>query len=196
MTDWGVVHDACVDALAALARDLDEAALATMVAATPEWSVHDVLAHQAGGSTDAVTGRMDGAPSTAWTSRHVAERARVPVAELIAELRATQAALTEAVRDQAAPAIVWDRAVHLADLHEALNREAPDRATWAAIVEAMRPRLAAAVPLDDACDYELFRAAFSRRSQRQLAALFPRATPEQLARVGFFGPREDDQPIP
>ena len=46
--------------------------------------------------------------------------------------------------------------------------------------------------------YELLRACYSRRSQRQIAAWNWTPTPstELIKRFGFFGPREDDQPIP
>lgn len=46
--------------------------------------------------------------------------------------------------------------------------------------------------------YELLRATCSRRSQRQIAALnwTPEPTEQIIERFGFFGPRDDDQPIP
>jgi hypothetical protein len=46
--------------------------------------------------------------------------------------------------------------------------------------------------------YELLRAAHSRRSQHQIAAWdwTPAAVKPVIERFGFFGPRDDDQPIP
>lgn len=46
--------------------------------------------------------------------------------------------------------------------------------------------------------YELFRAMFSRRSRRQIAAWNWTASPTRrvIDSFGFFGPRDDDQPIP
>jgi len=38
------------------------------VAATPEWTVHCVVAHVAGIAVDASTGNMEGAPGEAWTA--------------------------------------------------------------------------------------------------------------------------------
>jgi hypothetical protein len=48
----------------------------------------------------------------------------------------------------------------------------------------------------DVDDYELFRALFSRRSMAQLRAWNSGLSEEELAGLGAFGPREDDQPIP
>ena len=46
-----------------------------VVPACPEWTVHDVVAHLAGVSTDLVEGRLDGIASDEWTGAQV-ERAR------------------------------------------------------------------------------------------------------------------------
>ena len=121
MTDWGDLYRENVAAVSALAPTLTEEQLATTVPGTPAWTVHEVLAHLAGVASDAVTGRMDGAPSPEWTSRHVNERAALPVAELVAELQSHQDAIAESVVDNPRPAMVWNLAVHHADLHEALG---------------------------------------------------------------------------
>jgi Mycothiol maleylpyruvate isomerase N-terminal domain len=46
--------------------------------------------------------------------------------------------------------------------------------------------------------YELLRATFSRRSKRQIAAWnwTPAPAEQMIERIGFFGPRDDDQPVP
>jgi hypothetical protein len=46
--------------------------------------------------------------------------------------------------------------------------------------------------------YELLRATHSRRSRRQIVAWdwTPTAVEQMIERFGFFGPRDDDQPIP
>jgi hypothetical protein len=95
MTDWGALYREHVADVSALAGDLSDEQLAMLVPATPTWTVHEVLAHLAGGASDAVTGRMDGAPSPEWTSRHVSERARLPVADLLAELQSHQDAVAK-----------------------------------------------------------------------------------------------------
>jgi hypothetical protein len=120
--------------------------------------------------------------------------------ELVAELRATEPVIAAGLEDAERPALVWDKVVHLADLHEALGLGRPDPATWRPVAEAMRGRvghLLGVEPLTegDLDDYTLVRVAFSRRSRRQLRELFPDAPSDGLDRVGVFGPREDDQPV-
>lgn len=212
MGDWGRVYGDCVAAIVAAAEGLTADQLAERVPATPEWTVHDVLAHSAGAPADALAGRMDGAPSPAWTARHVAERKDASVADLVAELRSTQAAAVESVRDNPRPALVWDKAVHLADLHEALGLGAPPEETWRDVLSGVAGWRLAELPVsvrsgDDTWGaggdevtvppYELFRALFSRRSRAQVRAWAgPVPTDEQLDAIPVFGPRDDDQPQP
>ena len=49
MTDWGALYREHVGAVCALATDLTADELAREVPATPAWTVHDVIAHLAGG---------------------------------------------------------------------------------------------------------------------------------------------------
>lgn len=211
-TDWGEVYAACVAAMIAVAEPLTPEQLTVPVPATPEWTVHQLLAHAAGGSADAVAGRMDGAPSPAWTSRHVAERAGASVTDLVEELRSTSDAVAEMSRGSERPAIVWDKSVHLADLHEALGLGIPPESTWLPVLAQLAPWRLAGLPLTvvsgDAsygaggpavtvAPYELFRSLFSRRSRAQLRAWAGDSVPEgDLDAVPLFGPRDDDQPVP
>jgi uncharacterized protein (TIGR03083 family) len=194
MTDWGALYREHVAAVSAMAPTLTEAQLATTVPATPDWTVHQVLAHMAGGASDAATGRMDGAPSPEWTSRHVDERAQLPVDELLAELQTHQDALAESVADNPRPALVWDISVHHADLHEALGLPLMPERLWLPVAETVAQRagaLAEAVP-----SYEVFRAVFSRRSRAQMHGWGTDLSAEELDDICIFGPREDDQPVP
>lgn len=212
MSDWGRVYADCVAAIVEVAEGLTPEQLALTVSATPAWTVHDVLAHSAGAPVDALAGRMDGAPSPAWTGRHVAERAEASVAELVAELRTTVDDVAASVRDNPRPALVWDKAVHLADLHEALGLGAPAEHTWVEVLGGVAGWRLADLPVtvragehtwgaggDEVVvtPYELFRALFSRRSRAQIRA-WAGATPtdDELDAVPVFGPREDDQPQP
>jgi uncharacterized protein (TIGR03083 family) len=197
MTDWGALYRDNVAAVAALAGDLTEEQLSATVPGTPAWTVRDVLAHLAGGPSDAVTGRMDGAPGPEWTARHVGERHHLPVTELIAEMKSHQDAIAESTVDNPRPAIVWDIAVHHADLHEALGRPALAPELWEPVLATVAPMKfgAAGVP-EDVDGYELFRAIFSRRSRTQMQAWGLPLSPEQLDELCIFGPREDDQPVP
>jgi uncharacterized protein (TIGR03083 family) len=195
MTDWGALYKEHVADLSALAGDLTDDQLATVVPATPAWTSHDVLAHLAGVASDAVTGRMDGAPSPEWTSRHVNERARLPVADLLEELRSHQDAVAESVVDNPRPALVWNIAVHHADLHEALDRPKLGEPLWQPVLDAVSPQLDPAL-VDGVAPYELFRGVFSRRSRRQMQAWGTGLSAEALDDICIFGPREDDQAVP
>ena len=194
MTDWGQLYRDHVDAISALAPTLTAEQLATTVPATPQWTVHEVLAHLAGGASDAVTGRMDGAPSGEWTERHVGERRDHSVDQLLAELRGNEDALVETQADSPRPAFVWNIAVHHADIHEALGLPRLDERFWQPVTEALAPRFPdamAGVP-----PYELFRAGFSRRSRAQMQGWGTGLSAEELDELCIFGPREDDQPVP
>lgn len=130
-----------------LVQDLDDAALATLVPACPDWTVRDLLAHLAGVAEDAVRGEFfagaleawcDPALATErerWTAGHVAGRAGSAAAGLLRDLDDRGGRLVAVLRrdprdaapDWLAGAPVGDIAVHLLDLHEALG-VAPDDA--------------------------------------------------------------------
>lgn len=195
MTDWGQLYRDHVAAVSALAEHLTPEQLGTTVPGSPEWTVRDVLGHMAGVASDSVTGRMDGAPSPGWTQRAVDERAEDDVPDLLAELGEHEDAVAASVEGNDRPAVVWDIAVHHADLHEALGKgRLPDR-LYLPVVDALTPMagpdVAEAVP-----PYELFRGLFSRRSRGQMQAWDVAADQERLDGMCIFGPRDDDQPIP
>jgi hypothetical protein len=198
-TDWAAQYSAVLDALESLLGGQPAAVADAVVPATPDWTVRQAVAHLAGTAADATTGRMDGAPGEEWTARHVGERDAATVAELLAELRATQSA-AEAIAP-AANAMVFNAIVHEADLAEALGTR-QSAALWLPVVEATRPRWSRLplrltsdpVPEDPsesvAVDgYLLSRALFSRLSRAQVSALTCGAlTDEQIDGLGFFGP--------
>ncbi|CAN5396992.1 hypothetical protein BH11ACT8_BH11ACT8_26370 [soil metagenome] len=193
--DWGRLYRDHVSAIAALAGGLSDEQLATSVPGTPAWTVHDVLAHLAGGPADAVAERMDGAPSPAWTARHVGERAGLPVDLLMAELAANTDHVAESVVDSPRPAVVWDIAVHHADLHEALGLGRLPERYWLPVAEALGPMMAPEL-MAVAPPYEVFRAVFSRRSRAQMASWGADVDVARLEAMCVFGPRDDDQPVP
>lgn len=196
MTDWVALYRANAEAVAALGRDLSAAQLATAVPATPGWTAHEVFAHLAGGPADLVTGRMDDAPGPEWTARHVNERAHLPVADLVEEMLSHQGAVAASTVDNPRPAIVWDIAVHHADLHEAFALGAPPPALWEPVLAAVGPWRLGGVDVAGVAPYELFRAVFSRRSRAQLQAWGLALDGDALDAIGVFGPRIDDQPVP
>lgn len=193
MTDWGELYRDHVRAIGALAGDLSDDQLASTVPATPGWTVHDVLAHLAGGGADVVTGRLDGVPGPEWTSRHVNERAPLRVSDLVEELVTNADAVAATTVDNPRPAIVWDLAVHHADLHEALGLGRLPTHLWLPVVEELGPARAPDV-VGTVEPYELFRALFSRRSRDQMRAWG--LDDAAIEVVCVFGPREDDQPVP
>jgi uncharacterized protein (TIGR03083 family) len=194
MTDWGTLYRDHVDAVAALARSLSDDELATTVPASPAWTVRDVLGHLAGVADDSLTGRTDGAPGPEWTGRQVAERAALPVSDVVAELESHVDAMAAAADGAERPAMVWDIATHHADLHEALGRPRLPERLWLPVAEAVRPRAGALA--EAAPPYEVFRAVFSRRSRDQLRAWGSPMSDDELDAVCIFGPRLDDQPQP
>lgn len=196
MTDWVAVYRANAEAVAALGRELSAAQLAVTVPATPGWTAHEVFAHLAGGPADLVTGRMDDAPGPEWTARHVAERVHLPVADLVEEMLSHQGAVAASTVDNPRPAIVWDMAVHHADLHEALGLGVPPAPLWEPVLAAVGPWRLSEVDVAGVAPYELFRAVFSRRSRSQMQAWGLALDDDGLDAIGVFGPRIDDQPVP
>ncbi|OBB98233.1 maleylpyruvate isomerase family mycothiol-dependent enzyme [Mycolicibacterium peregrinum] len=210
--------------LSELAVTLNDEQRLMLVPATPRWTVHELLAHLVGGAADAASGRLDRVTSDQWTARHVEERRHKPIDELLAEWDrvgpAADALLTD---DQIfGPNLAADAICHEADLHEALGLPRVDREHWQPFLEALmlylgrRLRHSTTLLIHDErgrqwnCGsgqpatrlhtdgYELLRASFSRRSQRQIAAWewTPEPSEQMIESFGFFGPRHDDQPIP
>jgi uncharacterized protein (TIGR03083 family) len=71
--------------MSALVRDLDDAAAATTVPASPGWTVADVIGHMAGIAADVSRGNVDGAGTDPWTDAQVASRKGTVIADLLAE---------------------------------------------------------------------------------------------------------------
>ena len=210
--------------VADLAATLSDEQLQASVPATPQWTVHDVLAHLVGCASDAARGRVDGSPGEQWTARHVAERSHCSVRELLVEWDSIGPAAESTLTEEQifGPNIAADVTCHESDLREALRLPRADREHWQPFLEVMmlyvRKQLkneSTLVIVDEegrqwVCGsgepttllrtngYELLRASHSRRSRRQIAAWdwTPAATPNAVERFGFFGPRDDDQPIP
>ena len=207
-----------------IASTLSGEQLLLKVPATPQWTVHELLAHLVGCASDAVSGRLDGVTSDEWTARHVAERRDNPVDELLAEwARIAPAADASLTDDQIyGPNLAIDTLCHEADLREALGLPRLDREHWQPFLEVMmmylgkQLRHSTTLLVDDgdgqqwkcgsglpttqvrADAYELMRASYSRRSQRQIRAWAwsPAPVDEMVEAFGVFGTRDDDQPIP
>jgi uncharacterized protein (TIGR03083 family) len=207
-----------------LAATLGDDQLHLQVPATPRWTVHELLAHLVGCASDAINGRLDGVTSDQWTARHVRERRRKSVGELMAEWDRISAAADAGLTDDQlyGPNLAIDTICHEADLHEALGLPRVDREHWQPFLDVTMlylgrqlRRSTTLLIVDDqgqqwscgsgepmtllrADGYELLRANLSRRSLSQIAAWewTPAPTEEMLHGFGVFGTRVDDQPMP
>ncbi len=68
-----------------LVTGADVATLDTVAPATPDWTVHDVLAHLVGVATDIVSGNLDGVGSDPWAATQVERSRERTCVELLAE---------------------------------------------------------------------------------------------------------------
>jgi len=100
-------------------------ASARPVPATPEWTVHDLLAHFVGVSDDVVHGRMEGVASDGWTAKQVERRRDQSLEELLEEWD-EHAPTFEALLTDGPPAItgqaLFDASTHEHDLRHALAK--------------------------------------------------------------------------
>jgi uncharacterized protein (TIGR03083 family) len=101
-----------------LAHDGDDA---TVIPATPEWTVHDLVAHLGGITSDIVTGNLDGVGTDTWTAAQVSTRRDRTIGELLDEWDEC-ADPVERMVDQFGPAggqLVSDAVTHEHDLRGA-----------------------------------------------------------------------------
>jgi uncharacterized protein (TIGR03083 family) len=185
-----------------LTMGLSAEELGRKVPACPEWTVHQVVAHLSGAASDLVSGRMEGAPSDEWTARHVAERADVPVRDLLDQWNAFGDKIAEMPRLPYQLAL--DAITHEADLRGALGRDRLPDAVWQPTLVWMAPRRLTDVtvktefgelgdgPITLEVDgYELWRAFFGRRSRRQMES-WTWSGPASIDRIPFFPARDTD----
>jgi uncharacterized protein (TIGR03083 family) len=178
--DPGFLYRTCRERITALVSDptVDET---MVVPATPEWTVHDVVAHLSGVTEDATSGNMAGAPGDEWTAAQVARGRSKSLGELIA-LWQERAPMVEAVfsspEGQPMLAGVIDVHTHEADLRHAfgLPVDVPaDFLTWVGnrFRDALDQQAAAAglPPAElDISDLEWFRGRLGRRTETEVRA--------------------------
>ena len=122
--DKGVVYAAARERICALVDDPSVDPGRT-VPATPEWTVHDVVAHLSGIAADAVSGNMAGAPGDAWTAAQVSRNRHRTIADMVAEWQVNGPVMESflSLPDAGAlstPAVI-DVHTHEADLRHALG---------------------------------------------------------------------------
>lgn len=151
------------------------------VPATPEWTVHSVVAHVSGIAVDASSGNMDGAPGEAWTAAHVARGAGRTIAEMVEEWETAGPLIEGFLSSPAgatAAAAVMDIHTHEADVRQAfgLPVAVPENfLAWAGanlrdsfaehVVGAGLPPVEVA-----ASDFEWFRGRLGRRTVAEVRA--------------------------
>ncbi len=202
-----------------LVRALPEVDLDRQVPACPEWTVRILVAHLAGAASDVVAGRLDNAPSEAWTARHVAEREHRPVADNLAEWEQSGPGIERLLAGSQSPrrlSLPHDVTQHEADIRGALGAGRPPEHVWKTMLDQIGRGLARrytlpgefVVMLGDrewrcgegepttslAVDpYELWRAFFGRRSLAQMAAWDWDGDPRPiLDMLPIFPPRAGD----
>lgn len=186
--------------------------------ATPEWTIHDIVAHLAGITTDIVTGTMDGVGTDEWTARHVHDRLDRTMAELLQEWDEHGSAVEAMVDNfgEAGGQLVTDVVTHEHDIRGALGLagardsegvnvacnwigtrigEALDQATagsWHVEHDAGACTFGSGEPVGTlrATRFEIVRAATGRRSREQVAAYAWEGDARQdLLVLGPFTPR-------
>lgn len=89
MTDHGLDHAAAYrgirERIGDLVTGLDDEVVGSVVPATPEWRITDLIGHLVGVADDSLAGNLAGAGSDAWTAVQVKRRHGRSIAELIEE---------------------------------------------------------------------------------------------------------------
>jgi uncharacterized protein (TIGR03083 family) len=111
-------HERIVELVTSLSADQ----AATQVAATPGWDVHDVLAHLAAITTDALAGRLTGLPTDEFTHEQVRERRAASIVELVAEWQGNLGQMMEVTRTGLVPPnLAVDAVTHEQDIRGAIG---------------------------------------------------------------------------
>jgi uncharacterized protein (TIGR03083 family) len=183
MSEHGDAYRGCRARMTALANELGDDGLATIVPTCPEWRIKDVYGHLIGLVADVSSGNTAEAGTDGWTAAQVDARRDRTAAELVAEWDGNGPGMEELL-DSVPPSvgerIVGDIATHELDVWGAVGR-AEGRDTDAVRLgfdryrTAFDDRVAAAglAPLDItglASQFELFRALTGRRSADQVRA--------------------------
>jgi uncharacterized protein (TIGR03083 family) len=193
--DLGRYYADCRRRLGAL---VDDSVAEVPVPATPEWTVHDVLAHLRGVPEDVLAGNMDGVTTDPWTAAQVERGRAKSVAQLVDEWN-RDAPIVEGFLSTpdgwSAVRAVVDVHTHEADVCGALGRrpdvpDGPSRLLFELLsanvvdgaAEAGLPLVRVVSTVGDACGpadapvtltvdrHELVRAVLGRRSLEQIAA--------------------------
>jgi uncharacterized protein (TIGR03083 family) len=200
--------------ITALVTALDEQALSTAVAACPDWSVRDVVAHVTAVAEDWVSGRLVGPPTAAQTAAQVARFDGRDVVEILAAWADTTTQLDRMAEIDGAEPPLGDVVSHEHDIRGAIGR--PDARDCAAVwysSDRLLHMLQTPVPLRVTVEdgqylsgldadariqlrttrFDALRWRTGRRSRAQLAAMNWSADPAPvLDHLYMFGPAATD----
>jgi uncharacterized protein (TIGR03083 family) len=218
VADLPAAYLAAKERVVALVRDLDDHELATPVPACPGWTIHDVIAHLAGVTTDIGNGVLPTAGAgDAGPAAQVLERRDRPLDDLLAEWDRGASTLVDAIAAGSA-AFAFDVVTHEQDVRGAVKRpgardESVEVLLGGAFGVLTRNVGAAGLPairVDTGAEshvagegepvvhlavdrYELTRGAAGRRSERQLRAWDWTGDPEPyLGLLTFLPMAESD----
>ena len=91
------------------------------VAATPGWTLHDLVAHLSGITDDALNGRLDGVATDAWTAAQVERGRLLSTIELLDRWRAQTPAFADRLDASGQWPAVFDLLSHEYDLRHAVG---------------------------------------------------------------------------
>lgn len=122
--DPSSAYRALRERVSALVAEASKEQLQATAPATPEWRVHDVIAHMVGVPADVLAGRMEGVTTDAWTAAQVEARRDRPTGALIDEWTANAATFEPMLPDFGVMAgqAVLDACTHEHDVRDALSR--------------------------------------------------------------------------
>lgn len=196
-------------------RDRADELTGRHVPACPEWTVHDVVAHLAGGCHDSVGGDTRGAPGASWTERHVRRHAARTLVDVLDEWAVDTGRLRELVGPRGGSTqMTMDALTHEYDLRVALGLPWPvddrevlvalsflvPRFCYSVLYRGLPPLAVQAGPWgwapEDGADVawlrsepaEAMRALTGRRTPEQVAAMHWTADPRPWLGAFRWGP--------
>ena len=214
MGEVAIAYAGCRARITAIVGSIDRERAETMVPTCPEWSVHDVVAHLAGGVADALAGNLEGLGTDEWTAAQVDARRDTSTADVLTEWNEKAPAL-ERFLDPAGMLgrqAVTDIVSHEHDIRTALSKPgardsdavriglgfAATRLIESAAERGVSLRLRSADGLDLGADdaavtltgdsFELLRAATGRRSLDQLREMDWHGDVEEVIPAFSWGP--------
>jgi uncharacterized protein (TIGR03083 family) len=124
MGEVAEAYAGCRMRITGLTRGLDDSVANARVAACPQWSVHDVIAHLSGAVDDVLAGRLEGIASDEWTGAQVEARRDRTIDDMLASWDAQAEEFENLLDDAGAVGRqgVTDIVTHEHDLRGALGQ--------------------------------------------------------------------------